>query len=119
MRGEAVTGAEIMGVVGFFVMLFGFFFGLWKYVDAKINAAKTEASSSASAAAAMASLAREELAAHRLHVAETYVSKSGLREQTEQIMGAIGAVKDAVDQMTLRVDRIVENQSKPRTTRSS
>lgn len=114
MRGEAVIGAEIMGVVGFFVTLFGFFFGLWKYVDAKISAAKTEASSSASAAAAMASLAREELAAHRLHVAETYVSKSGLREQTEQIMGA---VKDAVDQMTLRVDRFVENQSKPRTTR--
>jgi hypothetical protein len=113
-----MTGAEIMGAVGFFVLVFGFIFGLWKYVDAKISAAKTEASGAASAASAMASLAREELAAHRLHVAETYVSKSGLREQTEQIMGAIGAVKDAVDKMTLRVDRIVENQSKPRATRS-
>lgn len=30
-------------------------------------------------------------------------------------MGAIGAVKDAVDKMTLRVDRIVENnQSRAR-----
>lgn len=114
-----MTGAEIMAVGGFFIVLFGFFFGLWKYVDAKISSAKTEASGAAIAAQALASLAREELAAHRLHVAETYVSKSGLREQTEQIMGAIGAVKDAVDQMTLRVDRIVENQQKPRASRSS
>ncbi|QTK78338.1 hypothetical protein AT6N2_C0435 [Agrobacterium tumefaciens] len=118
MRGEAVTGPEIMAVGGFFVLLFGFFFGLWKYVDAKIGAAKTEAAGAAAAAQALASLAREELAQHRLHVAETYVSKSGLREQTEQIMGAIGAVKDAVDKMTMRVDRIVENQSKPRATRA-
>ncbi|OCJ37798.1 hypothetical protein J8N08_16760 [Agrobacterium tumefaciens] len=114
-----MTGSEIMAVAVFFITIFGFLFGLWKYVDAKINTAKTEAHGAASAASALASLAREELAAHRLHVAETYVSKSGLREQTEQIMGAIGAVKDAVDKMTLRVDRIVENQSKPRTTRTS
>lgn len=114
-----MSGAEIMAVAVFIITVFGFFFGLWKYVDAKISAAKTDAAGAAAAAQALASLAREELAAHRLHVAETYVSKSGLREQTEQIMGAIGAVKDAVDKMTLRVDRIVENQSKPRTTRSS
>ena len=110
-----MTGPEIMAVGGFFVLLFGFLFGIWKYVDAKISAAKMEASGAASAASAMASLAREELAAHRLHVAETCVRKSGLREQTEQIMGAIGAVKDTVDKMTLRVDRIVENnQSRAR-----
>ena len=37
-------------------------------------------------------------------------SKQG-RETTEQIMAAIGGVENAVDNMTLRVDRIVENQS--------
>ncbi|UXT48819.1 hypothetical protein FY136_06010 [Agrobacterium tumefaciens] len=111
--------SELMIAVGGFITVFGFIFGLWKYVDAKIGAAKAEAAGAAAAAQALASLAREELAAHRLHVAETYVSKSGLGEQTEQIMGAIGAVKDAVDKMTMRVDRIVENQSKPRTTRAS
>jgi hypothetical protein len=114
-----MTGAEIMGAVGFFVMLFGFFFGLWKYIDAKIGAAKTEAAGAAASAVAMASLAREELAAHRLHVAETYVSKSGLREQTEQIMEAISGVKSAVDAMTLRIDRVVEGQPKARATRAN
>ncbi|MDX1004623.1 hypothetical protein GOE20_27645 [Sinorhizobium medicae] len=96
-----MTGAEIMYAVGFFVGLFGAIFGVWKYVDGKIGRV------------------RDDLALHKLHIAEHYVSKQGLRETTEQIMAAIGGVKDAVDNMTLRVDRIVENQAPKRTTRSS
>ncbi|MDX0450679.1 hypothetical protein GOC61_25450 [Sinorhizobium medicae] len=95
-----MTGAEIMYAVGFFVGLFGAVFGVWKFFDSKIGAV------------------RDDLASHKLHIAEHYVSKQGLRETTEQIMAAIGGVKDAVDNMTLRVDRIVENQAKPRTTRA-
>jgi hypothetical protein len=113
-----MTGPEIMAVIGCFVTLFGFLFGLWKYVDAKINTAKSEAAGAAAAASAMAALSREELAAHRLHVAEHYVSKQGHRESTEQIMEAIGGVKSAVEAMTLRIDRVVEGQPKARTTRS-
>lgn len=105
-----MTGAEIMAVGGFFVMLFGFIFGLWKYVDSKIGAARKDGADAAGAATALASLAREELAAHRLHVAETYITKAGMRETTEQIMEAISGVKQAVDHMTVRVDRIVESQ---------
>jgi hypothetical protein len=89
-----MTGSEIMYAVGFFVGLFGAIFGVWKYVDGKIG------------------VVRDDLAAH-----EHYVSKQGLRETTEQLMAAIGGVKDAVDNMTLRVDRIVENQAQKRTTR--
>ncbi|MDW9792104.1 hypothetical protein GOB42_15055 [Sinorhizobium meliloti] len=91
-----MTGAEIMYAVGFFVGLFGAIFGVWKYVDGKIG------------------VVRDDLALHKLHIAEHYVSKQGLRETTEQIMAAISGVKDAVDNMTLRVDRIVENQANPR-----
>lgn len=85
-----------MYAVGFFVGLFGAIFGVWKYVDGKIG------------------VVRDDLALHKLHIAEHYVSKQGLRETTEQIMAAISGVKDAVDNMTLRVDRIVENQANPR-----
>lgn len=105
-----MTGAEIMAVGGFFVMLFGFIFGLWKYVDSKIGKVRDEANAGVAAVTAVASLAREELAAHRLHVAETYITKAGMRETTEQIMEAISGVKQAVDHMTVRVDRIVESQ---------
>ncbi len=114
-----MTGPEIMAVVGFFVMLSGFLFGLWKYVDSKIGAARKDGAETAAAAHGLASLAREELAAHKLHVAETYVSKAGHRESTEQIMEAISGVKSAVDAMTLRIDRVVEGQPKARTTRAS
>ncbi|XUY27841.1 hypothetical protein RMR21_005650 [Agrobacterium sp. rho-8.1] len=115
-----MSGPEIMAVALFFIALFGFFFGLWKYVDAKISSARSDATGTASAAHALAALARDELASHRLHVAETYITKAGMRETTEQIMDAISGVKAAVDHMTVRVDRIVENQaSKPRPTRST
>lgn len=56
-----------------------------------------------------------DMAAHKLHVAETYITKQGMRETTEQIMDAISGVKTAVDGLTLRVDRVVENQGKPTT----
>lgn len=102
-----MTGPEIMAVVGFIVMLFGAFFGWWRYVEGKIKLTDDKSDRALS-----------ELAAHRLHVAETYITKQGMRETTEQILASISGVKDAVDNMTLRVDRIVENQAKPRVARS-
>lgn len=114
-----MTGPEIMAVVGFFVMLSATLWGIWWRIEGKVKEAKDGALASASAAQALAALARDELASHKLHVAETYITKAGMRETTEQIMEAISGVKQAVDQMTVRVDRIVENQAKPRTTRAS
>lgn len=102
-----MTGAEIMAVVGFGMAVFGTLFGVWKYLDGKLTAARADTDSVA-----------RELAAHRLHVAETYITKQGMRETTEQIMDAIHGVKAAVDGMALRVDRVVENQPKPRATRT-
>lgn len=102
-----MTGAEIMAVVGFMVMLAGAGWRVWARVEAKVKVAEDKADKVAS-----------DLAAQRLHVAETYITKQGMRETTEQIMDAIHGVKQAVDHMTVRVDRIVENQAKPRVTRS-
>ena len=105
MRGEAVTiTAEL---VGFMVMVFGAVSGVWWRIESKVKVAEDKADR-----------AEANLAAHKLHVSESYVSKQGLRETTEQILASISGVKDAVDNMTLRVDRIVENQAKPRTTRA-
>ncbi|WP_376742160.1 hypothetical protein [Ensifer canadensis] len=102
-----MTGAEIMGAVSFFVGLLGFVAGIWWRIEGKVRIAEDKAGKVA-----------DDLAAHKLHTAETYITKQGMREATESIMEAISGVKDAVDNMTLRVDRIVENQAKPRTTRS-
>lgn len=113
-----MTGAEIMAVAGFFILLFGFIFGLWKYVDAKLMGVKQDAAIVASSAQATASLAREELSAHRLHVAEHYVTKAGMQEQTAQIMKAIDSFGERLDVglsgVNQRLDRVFEQ---PKTAR--
>jgi hypothetical protein len=99
-----MTPEEIMKVVLFFLTVAGSGWAIWWKIDNKVADNRKETEKVA-----------EALAAHKLHSAETYITKQGLRETTDQIMGAIGGVKAAVENMTLRVDRIVENQGKPRT----
>jgi hypothetical protein len=86
---------ELMGAIGFLVMIGGALFGQYKWWGGSIGKV------------------RDDLAAHKLHVAETYVSKQGHREATEQIMDAIGAVKTSIDGTNQRIDRILENGSRP------
>jgi hypothetical protein len=56
---------------------------------------------------------RSDLAAHKLHVAETYITKAGLRETTEQIISAVHGVKTDVHSLNERIDRIIEHQQLP------
>ncbi|MGO7300337.1 hypothetical protein ACCS72_28380 [Rhizobium ruizarguesonis] len=113
-----MTPEQLMGAILFFVTLLGAISGVWWRIEGRVDRAKTEAVQKATEAAVEAASVRADLAAHRLHVAEQYVSKQGLRETTDQIMEAIHGVKTAVDHMTARVDRIVENQVKRPTTRA-
>jgi hypothetical protein len=103
-----------MAVVGFMFMVLTAVSGVWWRIEGRVDRAKAEAVEKATLAAKEASEVRSELAAHRLHCAESFITKAGMRETTEQIMDAIHGVKQAVDHMALRVDRVVENQAKPR-----
>lgn len=60
---------------------------------------------------------RDELSAHRLHTAETYVTKSGLRELKDEILGAVSGIRDDVRHLATRIDTMHEAASKPRPTR--
>ncbi|WP_244441678.1 hypothetical protein [Rhizobium grahamii] len=106
-----------MKVVLFFLTLAGAGWGIWWKIDGRVSKGEEAAASRIAAAEAKADKALDELASQRIHVAEHYVSKAGLRETTDQIMEAISGVKAAVDNMTLRVDRIVEAQGRRTTTR--
>lgn len=103
-----MTGPEIMAAVGFFVMLFGALSGIWWRIEGRVDKAKTEASGMAAAANALATLTRQELADHKLHTAETYVTKAGMQEQTAQIMRAIEGVGNRIDGLNERLDRLYE-----------
>lgn len=105
-----MTGAELMTVVGFFMAISGALWGVWWRIEGRVDRAKAEAVQKATEAATEAASVRADLAAHKLHVAEHYITKAGMRETRDEIMDAISGVKAAVDNMTARVDRIVENQ---------
>ena len=101
-----MTGPEIMAVVGFIVMLFGVIFGVWKYLDGKLTSARKETDGVA-----------RDLAAHKLHAAETFATKAGMQEQTTQIMRAIEGVGNRIDGVHERLDRMYE--ARPPARRSS
>ena len=108
-----MTGPEIMAVVGFFVMISGTLWGIWWRIEGRVEKAKAEASGTAAAANALATLTRQELADHKLHVSETYVTKAGMLEQTSQILRSIEGVGNRIDGLHERLDRMYENPPRP------
>lgn len=90
---------------------------IWWRIEGKVDKARSDAMLRAEAAAALASAARAELAEHKLHVSETYVTKAGMSEQTGQIMKAIEGVGMRIDGLGTRLDRLYEPNS--RRTKSS
>jgi uncharacterized protein YpmB len=96
--------------VAFLLVVIGSVAGIWWRIEGAIAKAKLEALTQAQAAAALATLAQTQLAEHKLHVAENYITKTGLRETTEQVIAAIHAVKMDVHGLNERIDRIFEQQ---------
>lgn len=61
----------------------------------------------------------DDLAAHRLHVAETYVTKAGMTEQTNQLIKAIDAVSSKIDHMSGRIDGMITSKAPAPRSRTS
>jgi hypothetical protein len=70
-----------------------------------VKDAKRESAEVANSAVALATLARQEIAEHRLHVAESYVSKEGLREAIAPVMDALSGLGNQLSEMRSRIDR--------------
>lgn len=101
---------ELMAFVGFFILVSGTLWTIWTRIENKVDAARRDSALTASSAQATASMAREELSSFRVHVAETYVSKSGHRESTEQIL-------EAINRLNERLDRAFDHSPKRTNTR--
>jgi predicted nucleic acid-binding Zn-ribbon protein len=91
-------------LVAFFILVFGAVSGIWWRVEGKVKGAEDKAEKVGA-----------ELAAHRIHTAEVYVTKAGLSEQTSQIMKALDSVGAKIDRTNERLDNLM--QPKPRSTR--
>lgn len=110
-----MNGSELMAVVMFGLAVIGAVVGAWWRVESAVGKAKTEAMMASTTAALRADMAHTALAEHKLHVAEAYVSKQGLREQMEPLFDAVKDVSGQVRHLSERLDRVFEA---PRSVRS-
>lgn len=88
--------------------------GAWVRIEAIVRNAKSDAVQAVTTASAKADIVASARSEHRLHVAETYVSKAGLREQAAQIMEALNGVQGSLDRPNERLDRVIEGQPQRR-----
>lgn len=92
--------------------------GFWRML-ALIRGVEDRAALRAEAAHLVANATRDELHAHKLHVAEAYLTKAGLREVMEPVMDAINGVRDQITGVSGRIDRLMERPAQRRTTGQS
>jgi hypothetical protein len=105
-------------LVGFILTVCGAGGALWFRIESAIKAARADAMLAAATATAKADVLATALAEFRVHVAETYVSKQGLREQVGQVMDLLRDVQSDVGLINERIDRVIESQPGRRAARA-
>lgn len=90
-------------LVTLFVIILTAIGGVWYKVELKIDAAKDKAAE-----------AETELALYKTHIAENYITKSGLREFRDEIMHGVREIKGDLDHITDRLDRVFETGKQSR-----
>lgn len=115
-----MTWQTLWAVIGAIVAIVVFCFGIWWRIENRIKEAKQAAYHKsdaahlrAEAAAAEAITARREIADYKTHVAETFVTKQGQREMTDQIMGAFGDLRNDFRGIRDRIDNFIDHENKP------
>ena len=97
-----MTPEILSGLIGL-IAIVGAAFGYWRYFEGRVTVAKDKADK-----------VGEDLAAHRLHVAEHYSTKTGMREIKDEILAGVGGIRDDVRHLANRIDTMHESQNKPR-----
>lgn len=81
------------------VPIIAFVLGIWWKVETRIDAAKARAETAA-----------DSLMIYKTHVAETYVSKQGLREFRDEMLSGIEGLNVNVARINDRLDRFSDQQ---------
>lgn len=108
----------IFALGGFVIAILGVVGTGWWRMTTMVKDVRAAAESGIHEARSLAQLARQEVAEQRLHTAEAYVSKAGLREVTDQIMDAINGVGAQITEMRGRIDRVFDKPPTQRPTRA-
>lgn len=103
-----MSQSELIALVLFILAIIGAVTGAWWRVEMRVKEAKQEASLRADAAGTKADLVTAQLAEYKTHVAETYVSKQGLREMREEVSVGLKDIKSSISGIHDRIDRMFE-----------
>lgn len=113
MTATASTMSDPTSLIVFLIVVIGAVAGAWWRIESAIKAAKIEAIGEVAKVRSLADENERQLASLRLHVAESYVTKAGLRETSAQIIEAVNGVKVDVHALNERLDRIIDYQQPP------
>lgn len=97
---------ELLKAIGPSVPVVGLLLSIWWRIEGRNNKTSEKAEK-----------VERELAAYKLHVAESYVTKSGMKELKDEILGAVSGIRDDVRHLGSRIDAMHDAASKPRPTR--
>lgn len=100
MTGDAPVTLWLVGTV---VACMTVAFTVWFMIDGKIQRA-------AAAAQAKADALAVDFAAYKTHVAESYVSKQGLREFRDEVMSGFRDIKEGITHLNERIDGVIGAQ---------
>lgn len=105
-----MTGPITWEMVAAFLVVLGALSGAWWRIETRIEAARRDAATAVAAASAQAHIAQQQLAEFRIHVAETYASKGGVREGYDRLAAAVQHVAEEITRLHERMDRIIESR---------
>lgn len=101
-------------IVVFGIVVLSAVAGAWWRVELAIKAARDEvkkdaaaASTAAAAAHAQAILVAQQLAEYKTHVAETYITKAGVREFRDEVMTGVRDLKGSISVLHERIDAMI------------
>ncbi|MBY3386421.1 hypothetical protein HFN90_11850 [Rhizobium laguerreae] len=112
-----MTPEEIMKVILLFLTVSGAGWAIWWKIDGRVKEGEKANETRIKSAEDKADAAQKDLAAHKLHAAETFATKAGMQEQTAQLLRAIEGVGNRIDGLHERLDRAFERTT-GRTTRA-
>jgi ABC-type nickel/cobalt efflux system permease component RcnA len=111
MTNAAVSVTDPMTLISFIVTVLVAAFGVWWKIQVTRNEDRREIDQKIHSAAAQSMLVAQQLAEHKTHVAESYVSKLGFRETMETVSQTLQTININLTHLNERIDRVIDNQN--------
>lgn len=110
MQDSVLTLGDLIAIVIAFLTVSGAGWAIWIRITTQIKEVKESAYLKSDAANLRAETALRELAEHKTHVAENYISKAGFRETMDSLSETLKTINANLIHLNERIDRVIDNQ---------